>query len=107
MIYTIKPGNIAAVCNVIHNDKETSFIYMADGKLPVTLTKHEKDETAAFLTMPMVVRAAVNKHFGTMFALPLERRGEYLKSLQPWQVHECHRDNQDLCHTCGKPMGSA
>ncbi len=105
MNYTIKPGNIAAVCNVMHDGKEQSFIYMAPNRIPVT-SPHESTEE--FNALPLAVRASVNKHFGTIFALPVDRRGEYLKSLQPWDVvgHTHYRDNQDLCHTCGKEMQS-
>ena len=38
------------------------------------------------IALPLAVRAAVNKHFGTVFALPVERRGDYLKSVQPVEI---------------------
>lgn len=86
--FTILPGNIAAVVHVkMHYDgsipgyREATYIFMADNKLP---------ENAAlsppFESLPLEVRAAVNKHFGTVFALPVERRGAYLRSCVPFDV---------------------
>ena len=84
--YTIKPCNVAACCDVFSPDgKQTSFIFMAEGKPIATI----KDETGKeFQAMPLVIRAAVNKHFGTVFALPIDRRGEYLKACIPFTVQE-------------------
>jgi hypothetical protein len=83
MNYVLKPGNIASVLYVTtENGKTFDCIYAAENK-PVEVWPNQTIEV-----LPIPVRAAVNKHFGTMFALPLERRGAYIKSLIPWVVRD-------------------
>lgn len=88
MKYTIKPG-IAALVDV-HCDefperfgeRKQSYIFMAEGK-PV---EKGVGDTVAFSELPIPVQAQINRHFGTVFALPVERRAEYLRNCIPWEV---------------------
>ena len=81
MNYTLKVGNIASVLYVTpQGGKTLDCIYLAEN-MPVMVQPNNTLEG-----LPLAVRAAVNKHFGTMFSLPLERRGAYIKSLEPWEV---------------------
>lgn len=83
--YTIHCG-IASLVNVEceefplrYGERKSSFIYMAEGK-PI-----EKGigDPIHWSDLPEPVQAAIAQHFDTVFALPIERRGEYLKDLQP------------------------
>ena len=105
MTYTIQHGNIAAVQYVdTPEGKRVTCVYLSDGK-PVESTDRDARDFAA---LPMEVRAAVNRQFGQVFSLPLESRDVWVKAQVPFTVaHTCHRDNQDRCHTCGKPMQEA
>lgn len=84
MRYEIKPGIAAHVevhCEAFpmnYGYRRSAFIFMAEGKLP------EKGiaDPVKWGDLPMQVQAAINKHFGTVFALPVERRGEYLASFK-------------------------
>lgn len=92
MNYTITPGNIAAVCHVQADGSTVQdCILLNEGKQPVVFLPgngdgHAQREAAAFLALPLKVRAEVNKHFGTVFALPIEKRGAYLKQCVPLTV---------------------
>jgi hypothetical protein len=86
VLYRIRPGNIPAVVYVdIHGQDEQCFIYTAPDKQP------EPDPIGAqagrlYELLPMEVRAQINRHFGNAFALPVERRGVFMKMCQPWEV---------------------
>lgn len=85
MKYTIHCGIAALVhveCEAFplrYGERKSAFIYMAEGK-PI-----EKGigDPIRWDDLPLRVKAAINKHFGTVFALPIERRGEYLENLEP------------------------
>jgi hypothetical protein len=84
MNYTIKHGNIAAVCEVTKPDGTVvSLIYLADGKLPVT---HPSNTPKDFEALPLAVQAAVNRQFGQVFSLPIGRRDEWVKAQVPFEV---------------------
>ena len=88
MKYTIKPG-ITSVVDV-HCDafplrfgaRVETYIYMDGGK-PV---EQAPCGTLPFEQLPLKVRAAINRHFGTVFSLPLMARIEYMKNVVPWEV---------------------
>lgn len=82
MEYTIKPS-LAAIIVVYadslpltYGENSTTFIYVADGK-PL-----EKGIGCSIEIndLPLKVRAAIHKHFGTVFTLPIGQRADYLKS---------------------------
>jgi hypothetical protein len=81
MSYTLKPGHIASILYVTQEGGKTRDCIFIAENLAVMVWPNETVEI-----FPTPVRAAINKHFGTMFSLPLERRGDYLKSLVPWVV---------------------
>lgn len=81
MKYTLKPGAIASVLFVVPEEGRTlDCIYLAENQV-VQIWPNQTVEI-----LPVPVRAAVNKHFGTMFSLPLNRREAYLRSLVEWEV---------------------
>lgn len=88
MKYKIIPGIAALVhveCELFpmnYGRERTSFIFLADGK-PV---EKGVGDPVEFNDLPLKVRAEINKHFGTVFALPIEARGRYLKDIVPWEV---------------------
>ncbi len=82
--YTIHPGNIAACCTV--EMAPIDFVYLAEGKLPVTVQRRQEDETKAFVALPFAVQHAITAHFAAVFALPLEQRGEYMKNAKSIKV---------------------
>jgi hypothetical protein len=99
--YTIKPGNIAAYCTVIGPDGiEWDYCYLSECKQPEGTPRTER--LMPFSELPHKVRAAVNRHFGTMFSLPIERREPYLKQCVPWEV-TTEADNP--CPFCGSLLG--
>lgn len=91
MRYTLKPGSIACMLHITpEGGAEQNCIFAAEGKQPRIFINGRQDndaqELAAFMALPLSVRAAANRHFGTVFALPVERRSNYLKSCVPWEV---------------------
>lgn len=88
MKYTIKPGIAALVhveCELFperYGSRSSAFIFMAEGK-PV---ERGCGDPIEFDALPLEVRAAINRHFGTVFALPIEARGRYLDNLIPWEI---------------------
>ena len=81
MRYTLRPGYIASVLYVQPEDGRTlDCLYIAEN-LPVQVWPNRTIEV-----LPGPVRAAVNKHFGTVFSLPSIERGAFLQSLEPWEV---------------------
>ena len=85
MIYKITQGSIAAVITISTNGAEHSAYYIAADK-PVQLdcAGTERDATARFMALPLEVRAAVNKQFHEIFAVPLAMRGEAVKNRVPF-----------------------
>ena len=82
-MYTITPGIAALIYLDYPEAGRRTFVYLSDGKPPVS----GADESAAdFLALPLVVRAAINRHFGIVFSLPVGRRADYLKNFQPIEI---------------------
>lgn len=88
MKYKIIPGIAALVaveCEAFplrYGHRRSDFIFLAEGKQPVA----GMGDPIKWGDLPHKVQSEINKHFATVFALPVERRGEYLKSIQPWDV---------------------
>jgi hypothetical protein len=72
-IYTIRHGSIAAL----------QWVTLPDGK-KVSVTDSREDETLPRL--PLEVQAAVNRQFGTIFALPYGMREQFIKDSVPFTV---------------------
>ena len=74
-IYTIRHGSIAAV----------QWVTLPDGyELVVTYAKDGSERT--LLRLPLEVQAAVNRQFGTIFALPYGMREQFIKNSVPFTV---------------------
>jgi hypothetical protein len=82
MKYTIKPGSIAAVQYVESEDnRRWTAVYLADGK------QHEiTDAAGRHATLPMPVLAAINRNFGMMFSVPVERRQALIDATVPQTI---------------------
>lgn len=85
MKYVIFPS-IAACVEVVCPHFASVFIFLSEEE---GVVKGIGDRVE-FEELPLKVRAAINKHFGTVFALPVEQRGEYLKNLEPMEVDDDH-----------------
>lgn len=89
MNYIVKPGNIASVCYVVLPDG-TAQQYIFDQevatKRPLNVVPDDTYADVKFRILPVQVQAAVNRHFATIFSLPVERREEYIRSFQPLTV---------------------
>jgi len=72
-IYTISHGSIAAL----------QWVILPDGK-KVSVTDSREDGTLPRL--PLEVQAAVNRQFGTIFALPYGMREQFIKDSVPFTV---------------------
>ena len=87
MIYKITQGGIAAVITICADGKEQSAYFMAGDK-PVQLdcAGTERDAIDRFMALPLEVRAAVNKQFHEVFAVPVALRSEAVKNRVPFFV---------------------
>ena len=73
--YTITHGSIAAVQYVtLPNDDKVTVTYALDGS--------EKE----LPKLPLEVQAAVNRQFGTIFALPYDSRQGFIDNSIPFEV---------------------
>jgi hypothetical protein len=82
MIYKLIPG-IACYLSVKSTGYEEALIYLSGEKLPVSA---RTDSDREFLALPLAVRAAINRHFGIVFSLPVGSRALYLKDFMPIEV---------------------
>lgn len=74
-IYTIRHGSIAAV----------QWVTLPDGyEMSVTDAKDGSEKNLPRL--PLEVRAAVNRQFGIIFALPYASREQFIKDSVPFTV---------------------
>ena len=86
--YKIIPGIAALVtveCDLFPDNfgfKRSNFIYMSDEKLPEKGCGYP----VKWEDLPLKVQAEINKHFGIVFSLPIEKRDGYLKQLVAWEV---------------------
>ena len=87
MIYKITQGGIAAVITICADGEEHSAYFMAGDK-PVQLdcAGTERDAIDRFRALPLEVRAAVNKQFHEVFAVPVALRSEAVKNRVPFFV---------------------
>ena len=81
MKYTIKQGSIAAMIHVIDEaGNTTDCIYMSENKQPEAYPAGNCAGygAGAWEALPLSVRAHVNRQFGTVFALPVNRREDFV-----------------------------
>ncbi len=88
MKYKLIPG-IAALIHVEcetfperYGQRRIAFIFMAEGK-PVS---PGIGDTVEMSGLPQIVQDQINTHFASVFALPVEDRGEYLDNIIPWEI---------------------
>ena len=87
MIYKITHGSIAAVITINAGGTEHNAYYMAaDKPAQLDCAGTEADSVARFMALPLEVRAAVNKQFHDVFAVPLAMRSEAVKNRVPFFV---------------------
>lgn len=89
MKYTIKPA-IAAFVEVTsdvfpeyYGEHNQDYVYISDTK-PVQNTN---PNGIAFDVLPEPVKEQINKHFNTVFNMPIGSRKDYLSQLVPIEVH--------------------
>lgn len=83
MIYRIKQSNIASLIQVIDNSgKVTDCIFMSENKQPEAYPEGNcaGNGVSAWEALPLSVRAAVNRQFGLIFALPINSRQQFVES---------------------------
>jgi hypothetical protein len=81
MKYTIKHGSIAGIIHVTDTDGNlTDCIYMSENKQPEAYLNHNMrgEGVEAWEALPLSVRAFVNRQFGTVFALPVMSREDFV-----------------------------
>jgi len=81
MKYTIKQGRIAAMIHIIDEDGNmTDCIYMSENRQPEAYKEGgcDAEGIVAWEALPLEVRAHVNRQFGTVFALPVNRREDFV-----------------------------
>jgi hypothetical protein len=74
MKYTIRHGSIAAV----------QYVTLPDGKTVTVTDSKEPDREKDALPIPVL--AAVNRQFGTIFALPINQRQTFIDNSIPFDV---------------------
>lgn len=75
--YVVKPSSIASVVSVTVDGKEYTFIYLAPGKDP----EPGIGQRLEWKDLPGYVRAHIEVHYNNVFNVPIEKRGEYLKTV--------------------------
>jgi uncharacterized lipoprotein YbaY len=73
--YTITHGSIAAV----------QYVALPDGS-EVTVTDAKDGSERELPRLPLEVQAAINRQFGTIFALPYHRRQAFIDNSTPFEV---------------------
>jgi hypothetical protein len=73
--YTITHGSIAAV----------QYVTLPDGNR-VTVTDARDGSEIELPRLPVAVQAAVNRQFGTIFALPYDSRQAFIDNSIPFEV---------------------
>ncbi len=86
MKYTIKHGLIAAIQYIHTGDgrEPCVAVYMGPERLdPQDKQVHKVEYDRA---MPIEVQAVVNRNFGVMFSVPVGRRENLIRTIQPTEV---------------------
>lgn len=87
MRYTIRHGAIASIQYIETDDGQIfDAIFLSEGKPAEIHPRGIMKNVAA--SMPVEVLATVNRNFGTMFALPYERRQGLIDNFVP-EIVEC------------------
>jgi len=84
--YTITHGSIAAVQYIkTEGEKDIHAIYQSENKLPEAYPVGDMRQDV-WGALPVEVQAAVNRQFGTIFALPYDSRQGFIDNSIPFDV---------------------
>lgn len=92
--WTICPGSIASLCYIVDPSGQRFSAVFLSKERGVVIGTRETPMGMHENNFPLPVQAAVNKHFGTVFALEHETwkgrgpspRAVYCDEVQPWTV---------------------
>lgn len=86
MSYTIKHGRIAAIQYITTpTGEQLCAIYQSDNKQPEAYPDGNMSRDI-WDTLPLPVRAAINRQFGIVFSLPYAARENFVLSSIPFEV---------------------
>ena len=86
MKYTIKHGSIAAIQHIkTPDDKQLNAIYMGQTRLPEVYIDGDMSQDI-WETLPLPVKASINRQFGAVFSLPYNSREGFIKSSMSFEV---------------------
>lgn len=86
MKYTIKHGSIASLQHIATPEgQKLSAIYMGESRLPEAYIDGDMSQNI-WETLPLSVKASINKQFGIVFSLPYDSREGFVKSSIPFEV---------------------
>ena len=80
--YKIRHGNIASSIHVTTADAEYAAIYMNDTP-KVEAYRDSNMRRDVWHELPIEVAAAIVRQFRAVFALPVDQRGAFIKTLEP------------------------
>jgi hypothetical protein len=84
--YTITHGSIAAIQYIkTDGERDIHAIYQSENKLPEAYPVGDMRQDV-WDTLPLEVQAAVNKQFGTIFALPYDSRQGFIDNSIPFDI---------------------
>lgn len=84
MKYKITWSNIACIIHVDVDGRRYDFICMNESKTEAYPDGNLRVDI--WDNFPLEVRAAVNKQFGVIFSLPVEKRAEYIANFQAFEI---------------------
>lgn len=86
MKYTIKHGSIASIQHIkTPDDQNLSAIYLGQTRLPEVYIDGDMSQDI-WETLPLSVKASINRQFGAVFSLPYDSREGFIKSSMPFEV---------------------
>lgn len=84
--YKITHGSIAAIQYIkTDGERDISAIYQSENKPPEAYPVGDMRQNV-WGTLPLEVQAAVNRQFGTIFALPYDSRQGFIDNSIPFDV---------------------
>lgn len=83
--YSIHPG-LSTMVHVIDPTQKDPHTLLYKGRGMVTVYKNRYMEPIQALDIPEAVKVAVKDHFLTVFSLPEEERGVYIRTMEPIHV---------------------
>jgi hypothetical protein len=79
--YKVRHGSIASCIHVTTDDAEYTAIYMNDAK--VEAYRGSNMQRDVWHEFPIEVAALIVRQFKAVFALPVDQRGAFIKTLEP------------------------